>query len=205
VRTFRLSAYVAYGIAIDISVRFVISKTVGQIWFYYVSIKYTNITYDRKKTLKMKAASFLRNYVNHIPDYAVSHTRTLRSQYWLLISVYVAVHYVEYSERFSVRWHYLFNELQGENYALLATDAHAHTRELSEALSIRAPAVHDVYSPYVKFEVLSAVSMKSSFFWDITLCNPIKINRRLGPTHRLHLQVENGAGQEINVKQAGFR
>jgi hypothetical protein len=39
----------------------------------------------------------------------------------------------------------------------------------------------------VGFEVLTAVVMKSSMFWDITPCNPLEINRRFGGTF-LHLQ-----------------
>jgi hypothetical protein len=35
--------------------------------------------------------------------------------------------------------------------------------------------------------------MKSSIFWDITLCSPLKVNRRCGGTSRLHLQ-----GPKIN-------
>jgi hypothetical protein len=31
---------------------------------------------------------------------------------------------------------------------------------------------------FVGFEVLIAVVMKSSIFWDITLCKPLKVNRR---------------------------
>jgi hypothetical protein len=38
------------------------------------------------------------------------------------------------------------------------------------------------------FEVLTAVVMKSTIFWDITPCSPLKVNRRLGGTYRLHLQ-----------------
>jgi hypothetical protein len=30
--------------------------------------------------------------------------------------------------------------------------------------------------------------MKSNIFWDITLCSPFKVNRRLGGIYRLHLQ-----------------
>jgi hypothetical protein len=33
----------------------------------------------------------------------------------------------------------------------------------------------------------------------------MEINRRLGPTHCLHLQVENWAVQETDEKQAEFR
>jgi hypothetical protein len=42
---------------------------------------------------------------------------------------------------------------------------------------------------YVGFEVLTAVVMKSTTFWDITPCNPLKVNPRFGRTYRLHLQL----------------
>jgi hypothetical protein len=41
---------------------------------------------------------------------------------------------------------------------------------------------------YVGFEVLSPVVMKSSIYWDITPCSPLKFIRRLGGTYRFHLQ-----------------
>jgi hypothetical protein len=37
-------------------------------------------------------------------------------------------------------------------------------------------------------EVLTAVVMKSSIFYDITPCSPLKVNRRFGRTYRLNLQ-----------------
>jgi hypothetical protein len=40
----------------------------------------------------------------------------------------------------------------------------------------------------VRFEVLTAVAMKSSIFWDISLCSPLNVNRRFGGTCRFHLQ-----------------
>jgi hypothetical protein len=40
----------------------------------------------------------------------------------------------------------------------------------------------------VKFEVLTAVVMKSAIFWDIMPCNPLKVNRRFGGTYRFHLR-----------------
>jgi hypothetical protein len=40
----------------------------------------------------------------------------------------------------------------------------------------------------VGFQILTAVFMKSSIFWDITPCTPLKVNRRFGGTYRLHLQ-----------------
>jgi hypothetical protein len=34
------------------------------------------------------------------------------------------------------------------------------------------------------FEVLTSVVMRSSIFWDITPCGPLKVNRRFGGTPR---------------------
>jgi hypothetical protein len=48
----------------------------------------------------------------------------------------------------------------------------------------------------IRFEVLIAVVMKVSIFWDITPCSPLKVNGRFGGTCRLHIQ-----GQRIS--QAG--
>jgi hypothetical protein len=41
---------------------------------------------------------------------------------------------------------------------------------------------------YVGFEVFTAVVMKSTIFWDMTLCSPLSFNRRFGGTYRHHLQ-----------------
>jgi hypothetical protein len=38
------------------------------------------------------------------------------------------------------------------------------------------------------FKVLTAVVMKTTNFWDITPCSPLKVNRRFGRTYSLHLQ-----------------
>jgi hypothetical protein len=40
----------------------------------------------------------------------------------------------------------------------------------------------------VWFEVSTAMFMKSSVLWDITPCNPLKVNRRFGETCRYHLR-----------------
>jgi hypothetical protein len=40
----------------------------------------------------------------------------------------------------------------------------------------------------VGFEVLTAVVMKSTIFWDIKLCSRLKDIRRFGVIHRPHLQ-----------------
>jgi hypothetical protein len=41
---------------------------------------------------------------------------------------------------------------------------------------------------YVRSEVLTAVFTRSSVFWDITPCSPLKVNQCFGRTCRLHLQ-----------------
>jgi hypothetical protein len=41
---------------------------------------------------------------------------------------------------------------------------------------------------FVGFEVLTAVVMSNSIFWDITPCSPLKDNRRLGGTCHIHLR-----------------
>jgi hypothetical protein len=41
---------------------------------------------------------------------------------------------------------------------------------------------------YVGFEVLTAVVMKSSIFWDMTPCSLLSVNRRFVGTYLLHLQ-----------------
>jgi hypothetical protein len=38
------------------------------------------------------------------------------------------------------------------------------------------------------FEVLTAIIMKSSVFWDITPYSPLKVNQIFGEIYRLHLQ-----------------
>jgi hypothetical protein len=43
----------------------------------------------------------------------------------------------------------------------------------------------DNHKPYVGFEVLKAVVMKSPIFWDIMACIPLKVKRRFGGTYCL--------------------
>jgi hypothetical protein len=52
---------------------------------------------------------------------------------------------------------------------------------------------------YVRFEVLTAVVMKSTIFWDITLCSPSSVNRRFGGKYCLHLQ---GRKNKLSKKPA---
>jgi hypothetical protein len=43
------------------------------------------------------------------------------------------------------------------------------------------------------FEVLTAVVVNNTIFWDITPCSPLRVDRRFGGTYRLHVQ-----GREIS-------
>jgi hypothetical protein len=60
---------------------------------------------------------------------------------------------------------------------------------LKYSLSIHDDGIHinvvTIRTLYVGFEVLTAVVMKSTIFWDITPCCPLKVNRRFGGTYRL--------------------
>jgi hypothetical protein len=40
----------------------------------------------------------------------------------------------------------------------------------------------------VEFDVLAAMVMKSTIFWNIKPCSPLKLNRRFGGIYRLRLQ-----------------
>jgi hypothetical protein len=50
---------------------------------------------------------------------------------------------------------------------------------------------------YVGSEVLIA-AVKSSVFWDIMLCNPVKVNRRFGEAYLLRLENQ----RETSMKEA---
>jgi hypothetical protein len=58
---------------------------------------------------------------------------------------------------------------------------------------------------WVGFEVLTAVVVKFSIFWDITPCSPLKVDRRFGGTYRLHLQgrrISRARNQRESRRQA---
>jgi hypothetical protein len=56
----------------------------------------------------------------------------------------------------------------------------------------------------VGFEILAAVVMKNSVFWDTTLCNPSKVNRRFGLSFRLYLQ-DRRIRHARNQREAGSK
>jgi hypothetical protein len=45
-----------------------------------------------------------------------------------------------------------------------------------------------VQDNYLRLQVLTAVTMNSTIFWDATLCSLIEVHRRFGGTYGLHLQ-----------------
>jgi hypothetical protein len=63
---------------------------------------------------------------------------------------------------------------------------------------------------FVGYEVLRAVVMKGSIFWDIASCSLLKVNRRFRGTCCLHLQgqsisqARNQLENKWQVKHAGF-
>jgi hypothetical protein len=50
------------------------------------------------------------------------------------------------------------------------------------------PTLISVKLRYAGLQVLIAVVLKTSMFWDMTPCSPLKVNRRFGEICRLHLQ-----------------
>jgi hypothetical protein len=77
---------------------------------------------------------------------------------------------------------------------MLRSGGSRNERESLEGIVIRR--LHYEYSTdvtvqnhieFVGFEFLTAMFMKSSIFWDMTPCSPLKCNRHLGVIYRLHL------------------
>jgi hypothetical protein len=54
------------------------------------------------------------------------------------------------------------------------------------------------------FEVLTAVVMKNSIFWNITLFSPLKVYRRFGGTYRLHLKGQR-MSQARNKRESSWQ
>jgi hypothetical protein len=52
---------------------------------------------------------------------------------------------------------------------------HATARETLNGFA-RKPTLEN-FTHYVGFEVITAVVMKSTIFWDMTTCSPLKVNR----------------------------
>jgi hypothetical protein len=60
------------------------------------------------------------------------------------------------------------------------------------------------YKENVGFEVIIAVVMKSSVFWDITPYSPLKVNRRFRGTYWIHLQ-GGRISREKNQRESGWQ
>jgi hypothetical protein len=57
----------------------------------------------------------------------------------------------------------------------------------------------------VGFEVLTAAVMKTNIFRNIKPCSPFKVNRRLGGTYRLHIQLfDREDGGDIFLRKVGL-
>jgi hypothetical protein len=57
---------------------------------------------------------------------------------------------------------------------------------------------------YVRFEVLTAVVMKSSILWDTMPCIPLKLNQDFGRIYRLCLQ-DRRIIQGMNQREVGSK
>jgi hypothetical protein len=52
----------------------------------------------------------------------------------------------------------------------------------------------------VRFQVLTAVSMKTTVFWDVALCSLVEVYRRFGgPCCLIALLMETGSASEMSV------
>jgi hypothetical protein len=54
-------------------------------------------------------------------------------------------------------------------------------------------------------EILTAVVMKSSIFWDIMLCSPLKISLHFGATRSPIFRIDEWAKQDASMKQVTCR
>jgi hypothetical protein len=71
--------------------------------------------------------------------------------------------------------------------------------------SLSVTSCFETVKQNIGFEVLTTVVMKSTIFWDITPCSPLKVNRRFGGTYHLHLQgrrISRARNQRENKWQA---
>jgi hypothetical protein len=64
---------------------------------------------------------------------------------------------------------------------------HKHEHELLNRIGT-ANVCNEDDNTAKNLKILTAMVMKSSIFWDITPCSPLKVNRHFGGTYRLHRQ-----------------
>lgn len=95
-------------------------------------------------------------------------------------------------------WTQCFNSIQ----ILWVTCTLKHRKCQQTSVTGRSKNMYDIC-----FEVLSAVIINSSVFWDIILCSPVKVNRRFDVTYRPNLQgrwVSQGWDQVKTGSKAEF-
>jgi hypothetical protein len=66
------------------------------------------------------------------------------------------------------------------------SDQHIYKLQKEQSTVVMYPCPNKI--PHVGFEVLTAVVMKSTVFWDIMPCSSLKVNWHFRGTYRLHLQ-----------------
>jgi hypothetical protein len=81
-----------------------------------------------------------------------------------------------------IRW--MRNKNQESHYSHTAHFISQFTPVLRHSAENKLQVRHTL----VGFEILTAVAMRSTIFWDITPCSPLKVNRRFGRIYRLQLQ-----------------
>jgi hypothetical protein len=82
----------------------------------------------------------------------------------------------------------------------------------SEDLRLKLSIYHGIWFslwrfgtfPFAGFEVLTSVVMKSSIFWDITQCSPLKVNHSFGGTRHHHFPSRR-ISQIRNQHEAGSK
>jgi hypothetical protein len=70
-----------------------------------------------------------------------------------------------------------------------ADESNPHRRTLIlKDLSVSDVKGRTLWTAGLWFEVFTEVVIKSTVFWNITLCSPLNVNRRFGGKYRLHIQ-----------------
>jgi hypothetical protein len=69
----------------------------------------------------------------------------------------------------------------------------------------RKPSFHELASSYVRFQVLTAESMKMTVFWDVAPCSLVENDRNFGSTHCLHHQGYHPTRPNVGAGLARYR
>jgi hypothetical protein len=122
----------------------------------------------------------------HRDDLFLFHNKELRNLFRTSISARMA------SSR-ELRWAgYVAsmgeNICEDENWTELNQNIFNRSIEAYSFIKKIYSACQHLTTRFVEFEVITAVVMKSTIFWDITPCSLLKVNRRFGGTYRLYIQ-----------------